>query len=67
MTQLRLPGMPVISPLDDYDNRLLRDRPDEAGELMADGLSTICEFYFLVDCIVLPVAAQRMYSDREMR
>lgn len=63
MTQEMLPGMPPIAALPDYDARVVRDRPEWAGRLMADGLSTMCEQWFWTDCIGIPVAFQHYWRE----
>ena len=62
MSEQLLPGMPPIAELDDYLERLVRDHPEWAGELMEGGQVTCLEWRFVIDRIQFPVAAQDLFG-----
>jgi len=62
MKQERLPAMPDISARHDYLERLVQQRPEWAGRLMDGGQMTWLEWWFEIDCIQFPVAAQRLFG-----
>lgn len=47
--------------MNDYIERLVRDHPERAGELMDDGLATVLEVHFLCDCCFIPAGWQRYW------